>query len=273
MRYDGGMTDAIDQGDAEPSNTEAVDAGGSNLAPVTVSELAFALKRTLEDSYGFVRVRGEISKVTFHSSGHVYLDLKDERACISGVVWRGQVRGLAVRPETGLEVVVTGKITTYPGRSQYQIVIETMAPAGVGALLAQLERLKARLAAEGLFEAGRKRPLPPFPGVIGVITSPTGAVIRDILHRLTERWPCRVIVWPVVVQGGQTAAPGARRHRGLRRTAARRWRSPGPISSSSRAAADRWKTSGRSTMKTLPGRRRPRPFRSFRLSDTRPTPP
>src|ERR1700722_15214563 len=178
----------------------------SNLQPFSVSELAFALKRTIEDAFGFVRVRGELSKVTFHSSGHVYLDIKDERASISGVVWKTNVRGLAIKPQTGMEVVVTGRITTYPGRSQYQMIIETMAPAGVGALLAQLERLKAKLAAEGLFEAARKRPLPAMPRVIGVITSPTGAVIRDILHRIRERWPCRVVVWPVVVQGDQAAA-------------------------------------------------------------------
>ncbi|MDR3512982.1 MAG: exodeoxyribonuclease VII large subunit, partial [Caulobacteraceae bacterium] len=145
------------------------------------------------------------SKVTRHSSGHCYLTLKDDRAAIDGVVWKGQVRGLACQPEQGLEVIVTGRITTYPASSKYQIVIETMEPAGVGALLAQLERLKARLAAEGLFDAARKRPLPSSPAVIGVITSPTGAVIRDILHRIRDRWPCRVIVWPVVVQGDQAA--------------------------------------------------------------------
>jgi len=178
----------------------------SNAQAYTVSELAFALKRTIEDAYGFVRLRGELSKVTFHSNGHVYLDLKDERASISGVIWSRQVRLLGVKPQTGLEVIVTGKITTYPGRSQYQIIIETMEPAGVGALLAQLERLKAKLAAEGLFEAGRKRPIPSMPLVVGVITSPTGAVIRDILHRIRERWPCRVIVWPALMQGDQAAA-------------------------------------------------------------------
>jgi exodeoxyribonuclease VII large subunit len=184
----------------------AESAEASNAQPFTVSELAFALKRTIEDAFGFVRVRGELSKVTFHSSGHVYLDIKDERASISGVIWKTSVRGLAIKPQTGMEVVVTGRITTYPGRSQYQIVIETMAPAGVGALLAQLERLKAKLATEGLFEPARKRPLPAMPTVIGVITSPTGAVIRDILHRIRERWPCRVIVWPTVVQGEVAAA-------------------------------------------------------------------
>ncbi|HEX3700776.1 MAG TPA: exodeoxyribonuclease VII large subunit [Phenylobacterium sp.] len=177
-----------------------------NAQPYSVSELAFALKRTLEDAYGFVRLRGELSKVTHHSNGHVYLTLKDERAAIDGVVWKGQVRGLSIRPEQGLEVIVTGKITAYPAGSRYQIVIETMEAAGMGALLAQLERLKAKLAAEGLFSAERKRPLPAMPSVVGVITSPTGAVIRDILHRIRDRWPCRVVVWPVVVQGEAAAA-------------------------------------------------------------------
>jgi exodeoxyribonuclease VII large subunit len=177
-----------------------------NAKAYSVSELAFALKRTLEDAYGFVRLRGELSKVTHHSNGHVYLTVKDERASIDGVVWKGQVRTLQVRPEQGMEVIVTGKITTYPGGSRYQIIIETMEPAGVGALLAQLERLKAKLAGEGLFEAGHKRAIPAMPAVVGVITSPTGAVIRDILHRIRDRWPCRVIVWPVVVQGDQAAA-------------------------------------------------------------------
>ncbi|USQ94356.1 exodeoxyribonuclease VII large subunit [Caulobacter sp. RL271] len=177
----------------------------SNAPPYSVSELAFALKRTLEDRYGFVRLRGELSKVTHHSNGHVYLTIKDDKAAIDGVVWKGNVRGLGVRPEHGLEVIVTGKITTYPAGSRYQIVIDSMEAAGVGALLAQLERLKAKLAGEGLFDAQRKRPLPSMPTVVGVITSPTGAVIRDILHRIRDRWPCQVLVWPVVVQGD--AAP------------------------------------------------------------------
>jgi len=172
-----------------------------NNPPLSISELSFALKRTLEDRFGHVRLRGEISKVNRHASGHVYLTLKDDKAAIDGVVWKGSARGLGVQPEAGLEVIVTGKITSYPARSSYQIVIETMEAAGAGALLAQLERLKVRLREEGLFEPGRKKPLPAFPATIGVITSPTGAVIRDILHRIAERWPCRVIVWPVVVQG------------------------------------------------------------------------
>lgn len=172
-----------------------------NNPPLSISELSFALKRTLEDRFGHVRLRGEISKVNRHASGHVYLTLKDDKSAIDGVVWKGVVRGLGVQPESGLEVIVTGKITSYPARSSYQIVIESMEAAGAGALLAQLERLKGRLREEGLFDTGRKKPLPAFPAVIGVITSPTGAVIRDILHRIAERWPCRVIVWPVVVQG------------------------------------------------------------------------
>ena len=177
----------------------------SNAPPYSVSELAFALKRTLEDRYGFVRLRGELSKVTHHSNGHVYLTLKDDKSAIDGVVWKGNVRGLGVRPEHGLEVIVTGKITTYPAGSRYQIVIDSMEAAGVGALLAQLERLKAKLAAEGLFAPERKRPLPSMPAVVGVITSPTGAVIRDILHRIRDRWPCQVLVWPCVVQGDAAA--------------------------------------------------------------------
>ncbi|WP_395444249.1 exodeoxyribonuclease VII large subunit [Caulobacter sp. UC70_42] len=177
----------------------------SNAPPYSVSELAFALKRTLEDRYGFVRLRGELSKVTHHSNGHVYLTIKDDKSAIDGVVWKGNVRALSVRPEHGLEVIVTGKITTYPAGSRYQIVIDSMEASGVGALLAQLERLKAKLAAEGLFAPERKKPLPSMPAVVGVITSPTGAVIRDILHRIRDRWPCQVLVWPCVVQGDAAA--------------------------------------------------------------------
>ncbi|MBV9510595.1 MAG: exodeoxyribonuclease VII large subunit [Caulobacteraceae bacterium] len=186
--------------DVEPNLAPA-----GNAAAYSVSELAFALKRTLEDAYSYVRLRGELSKVTRHASGHCYLTLKDDKAAIDGVVWKGQVRGLGCQPQQGLEVIVTGRITTYPASSKYQIVIDSMEPAGIGALLAQLERLKAKLAAEGLFEPARKRPLPASPAVIGVITSPTGAVIRDILHRIRDRWPCHVVVWPVVVQGDAAA--------------------------------------------------------------------
>ncbi len=186
-----------------------------NNPPLSISELSFALKRTLEERFGHVRLRGEISKVNRHSSGHVYLTLKDDRAAIDGVIWKGAVRGLQVQPEAGLEVIVTGKITSYPARSSYQIAIDTMEPAGAGALLAQLERLKAKLHGEGLFEPARKRPIPAFPAVVGVITSPTGAVIRDILHRIAERWPCRVIVWPCVVQGDAAAGQVAAAVRGF----------------------------------------------------------
>ncbi|MFT3997669.1 MAG: exodeoxyribonuclease VII large subunit [Asticcacaulis sp.] len=177
----------------------------SNNPPWSVSELAGALKRTIESTYDHVRLRGEISKVTRHSSGHVYLTLKDDRAAIDGVIWKGNVSRLKAQPESGLEVIVTGKLTTFPASSKYQIVIESLEAAGMGALLAQLERTKARLHGEGLFAADRKKALPFAPKTIGVITSPTGAVIRDILHRIRDRWPCRVIVWPVIVQGD--AAP------------------------------------------------------------------
>ncbi|WP_395944679.1 exodeoxyribonuclease VII large subunit [Brevundimonas sp.] len=186
-----------------------------NNPPLSISELSFALKRTLEERFGHVRLRGEISKVNRHASGHVYLTLKDDKSAIDGVIWKGSVRGLGVQPEAGLEVIVTGKITSYPARSSYQIVIESMEAAGAGALLAQLERLKVRLRDEGLFELGRKKPLPQFPRTIGVITSPTGAVIRDVLHRIAERWPCRVIVWPVVVQGEAASGQVANAIRGF----------------------------------------------------------
>ncbi|WP_414638390.1 exodeoxyribonuclease VII large subunit [Azospirillum sp.] len=179
---------------------------GSNMPELSVGDLARALKRTIEDTYGFVRVRGEISQPKRHSSGHCYLRLKDETAVLEAVCWRGTMSKLAIQPEEGLEVVVTGRITTYPGRSQYQLIIESMELAGEGALLKMLEERKRRLAAEGLFDQGRKKPLPFLPDVIGVVTSPTGAVIRDILHRLNDRFPRRVLLWPVAVQGDNAAA-------------------------------------------------------------------
>ena len=182
-----------------------MNAPSPNTPEYSVTELAGALKRTVEAAYGYVRVRGEISGWKRAASGHCYLCLKDDGAVIDGVMWKATAGALPFRPEDGLEVIVTGKLTTYPGRSKYQIVIERMEPAGVGALLAQLEERKRKLAAEGLFDAARKRALPYIPGVIGVITSPTGAVIRDILHRLADRFPRHVLVWPVVVQGD--AAP------------------------------------------------------------------
>jgi exodeoxyribonuclease VII large subunit len=177
-----------------------------NLPELTVSELSTALKRTIEEAYGYVRVRGELGKVSYHSNGHVYFDLKDERACIAGVIWRSVTPRIKLKLDAGLEVVITGRLTTYPGRSQYQIVVETLEPAGLGALMALLEERKRRLAAEGLFDEARKQLLPYLPEVIGVVTSPTGAVIRDILHRLADRFPRRVLVWPVKVQGEGSAA-------------------------------------------------------------------
>lgn len=183
---------------AEPSETSAL---GSNIAEFTVSELSGALKRTIEDAYGYVRVRGEISGFKRAASGHLYFALKDEKALIDGVCWRGTAGKLGFQPEDGLEVVASGRITTYPGRSKYQIVVDRLEPAGAGALMALLEKRKKELAAEGLFDRERKRELPFLPDVIGIVTSPTGAVIRDILHRLSERFPRHVLLWPVAVQG------------------------------------------------------------------------
>jgi exodeoxyribonuclease VII large subunit len=177
-----------------------------NIVEMTVSELSMALKRTVEDAYGYVRVRGELGKVSYHSNGHIYLDLKDDKSCLAGVVWRTAAPRIKLKLEAGLEVVVTGRITTFPGQSKYQIVIETLEPAGLGALMALVEERKKKLAAEGLFDAARKQLLPFLPAVIGVITSPTGAVIRDILHRLSDRFPRHVIVWSVRVQGEGSAA-------------------------------------------------------------------
>ena len=179
---------------------------GDNSPALSVTELSGALKRTIESAFGEVRVRGEISGFKRHASGHCYFTLKDENACIDAVIWRSGASALAFRPEDGAEVIATGKLTTYPGRSKYQIVVERMELAGEGALLALLEKRRKALAAEGLFELGRKRRLPFLPRVIGVVTSPTGAVIRDILHRLEDRCPTRVILWPVAVQGEGASA-------------------------------------------------------------------
>lgn len=179
----------------------------SNLTEYSISELAFSLKRTVEDAYGYVRLRGEISGFRGqHASGHCYFTLKDEKACIDSVIWRSSFGRLKFKPEEGLEVIATGKVTTYPDRSKYQIIIEQLEPAGIGALMALLEERKKRLMAEGLFEEARKQDLPFLPRVIGVVTSPTGSVIRDILHRLDDRFPSHVIVWPVRVQGETCAA-------------------------------------------------------------------
>lgn len=180
---------------------------GANAPEISVSELANALKRTVEDRFPFVRVRGEISNYRGpHASGHVYFSLKDAGARLDAVIWKGTFARLKTRPEEGLEVVATGKITTFPGKSSYQIVIESLEPAGVGALMALLDERRRKLAAEGLFDEARKKPLPYLPRVVGVVTSPTGAVIRDILHRLKDRFPRRVLLWPVRVQGETCAA-------------------------------------------------------------------
>ncbi|PZU62420.1 MAG: exodeoxyribonuclease VII large subunit, partial [Rhizobium sp.] len=174
----------------------------SNLAEFSVSELSGSIKRTVETAFEQVRVRGEISGYRGpHSSGHAYFSLKDDRARIDAVIWKGTFSRLKFRPEEGMEVIATGKITTFPGSSKYQIVIENLEPAGAGALMALLEDRRRRLAAEGLFDPARKRRLPFMPRVIGVVTSPTGAVIRDILHRISDRFPVHVVVWPVKVQG------------------------------------------------------------------------
>ncbi|GLS38361.1 exodeoxyribonuclease 7 large subunit [Mesorhizobium tianshanense] len=178
----------------------------TNAAEYTVSEISGALKRTVEDAFGNVRVRGEISGYRGpHSSGHAYFCLKDDRARLDAVVWKGTMGRLKFRPEEGMEVIATGRLTTYPGKSNYQIVIDNLEPAGAGALMALLEERKRRLQAEGLFDAGRKRLLPFMPRVIGVVTSPTGSVIRDIIHRIKDRFPLHVLVWPVRVQGETTA--------------------------------------------------------------------
>src|SRR4051794_13669376 len=187
-----------------------------NAPEFTVSELSSALKRTVEDAYGHVRVRGEISGFRgAHSSGHCYFTLKDESARIEAVIWRTTHARMRFRPQEGLEVIATGKLTTYPGSSKYQIVIEALEPAGVGALMALMEERKKKLAAEGLFDEARKQLLPWLPEVIGVVTSPTGAVIRDILHRLADRFPRRVLVWPVKVQGDGSAGQIAAAIRGF----------------------------------------------------------
>jgi len=188
---------------------------GDNAEPLTISEISAMLKRVVEDRFGFVRLRGELSGVKRAASGHLYCALKDDAAVIDGVMWRGSAQRLAFVPEDGLEVIASGKITTYAGRSKYQIVIESMEIAGEGALLALLEKTRRRLDAEGLFAAERKRDLPYLPRVIGVVTSPTGSVIRDILHRLADRFPSHVLVWPVLVQGQGAAEQVAAAVRGF----------------------------------------------------------
>lgn len=188
----------------------------TNAPELTVSELSGALKRAIEDQFGHVRLRGEISNYRGpHSSGHCYFSLKDSSARIDAVIWKGTFARLRTKPQEGLEVIATGRITTFPGKSSYQIVIEQLEPAGLGALMALLEERRKKLAAEGLFDEARKKKLPFLPGVIGIVTSPTGAVIRDILHRLGDRFPRRVLVWPVRVQGETSAGEVAAAIRGF----------------------------------------------------------
>ncbi|KIN76496.1 exodeoxyribonuclease VII large subunit [Sulfitobacter mediterraneus] len=178
---------------------------GLNSPEFSVTELSGAIKRVIEGEFGHVRIRGEVGRVSRPRSGHIYLDLKDDKSVISGVIWKGVSAKLDTQPEEGMEVVATGRVTTFGGQSKYQIVIEDIKPAGMGALMALLEKRKKMLAAEGLFEPSRKRPLPYLPEVIGVVTSPSGAVIRDILHRLRDRFPRKVLIWPVAVQGAKCA--------------------------------------------------------------------
>lgn len=202
--------------DHDPETGEIIERPKPNIGEYSVSEIAGALKRTLEDRFGQVRVRGEISGFKGPvASGHCYFAIKDEGAKLDAVIWRGNFSRLRPRLQEGLEVIATGKITAYPMKSNYQIVIDNLEPAGVGALMALLEERKKKLAAEGLFEAARKKPIPYLPRLIGVVTSPTGAVIRDILHRLNERFPRHVMVWPVRVQGESCAAEVAAAIAGL----------------------------------------------------------
>jgi exodeoxyribonuclease VII large subunit len=195
--------------------SEVSAAARPNLPEFSVSELSAALKRTVEDSFPFVRVRGEVSNLKVHSSGHIYFDLKDEKATLNAVIWRMTARGLRVKPERGIEVVCTGRITTYAASSRYQLIVEQVELAGLGALMALLEARKKKLAHAGLFDAGHKKKLPFLPEIIGIITSPTGAVIRDIMHRLGARFPRRVLLWPVAVQGERAAADIVRAIRGF----------------------------------------------------------
>lgn len=181
------------------------DSAPSNLPELTVSELSASLKRTIETNYDHVRVRGELGRVTIARSGHMYADIKDEKAVLNTVMWKGNVSALPFRPEEGLEVVAEGKLSIYAGRSNYQLIASSLRPAGAGALMALLEERRKKLAAEGLFDPKHKKPLPRLPQTVGVVTSPTGAVIRDILHRIRERFPVRVILWPALVQGDLAA--------------------------------------------------------------------
>ncbi len=186
-----------------------------NNPEFTVSELAGAVKKVIEGEFGLVRVRGEVGRLSRPASGHLYFALKDDKASLDAVSWKGQVARMQVRPEEGMEVIATGRMTTFPGQSKYQLIVEDVVPAGAGALMAMLEKRRAALGAEGLFDPARKKPIPYLPGVIGVVTSPSGAVIRDILHRLADRFPRHVLIWPVAVQGQSCAAEVAAAIRGF----------------------------------------------------------
>ena len=190
-------------------------AGPGNTPPLTVSEISGAVKRVIEGEFARVRVRGEVGRVSRPSSGHLYFDLKDDRACIASVCWKGTAGRLSHRPEEGMEVIATGRLTTFPGQSKYQLLVEEVEPAGLGALMAMLDQRRRQFEAEGLFRADRKRSVPYLPGVIAVVTSPSGAVIRDILHRLRDRFPSRVLIFPVAVQGRECAPQVAAAIRGL----------------------------------------------------------
>jgi len=192
--------------DETPKGTTERQTSTGNLPEFSVSEISRLLKRTVEEAFPYVRIRGEVSRVNRHSSGHCYFDLKDDKAVIASVVWKGNFAKLALKPEQGLEVVCTGRVTTFQGQSKYQIVVEQMELAGRGALMAMLEERRKRLAEEGLFDETRKKPIPFLPEIVGVVTSPTGAVIRDIMHRLEDRFPRPVLLWPVSVQGERAPA-------------------------------------------------------------------
>lgn len=194
---------------------DLIENGPSNAHEYTVSEISGAVKRTLEGEFGQVRVKGEVGRVSRPASGHLYYDLKDDSAVISAITWKGQAARLSVQPEEGMEVIVTGRMTTFPGQSKYQLIIDEVAVAGQGALMLMLEKHRKALAAEGLFDPARKQVIPFLPDVIGVITSPSGAVIRDILHRLRDRFPRHVLVWPVAVQGEKCATEVARAIKGF----------------------------------------------------------
>lgn len=204
------MSDLLDDDGPAPQ-------AGQNNPEYTVSEISGAVKRVLEGEFAHIRIRGELGRVSMPRSGHIYLDLKDDRSVLAAVIWKGVAARLSTQPEEGMEVIATGRITTFGGQSKYQLIIEDIEPAGAGALMAMLDKRRRVLAAEGLFDEGRKQALPYLPEVIGVVTSPSGAVIRDILHRLRERFPRKVLIWPVAVQGAKCAPEVARAIEGFNR--------------------------------------------------------